>query len=236
MTANRAIGAAIFAAGTLLAFTVSCNAILGINQLSGGGGDGTNEGGPPTSDSSLDDSDTYAAPPSPVLPANLILLHAAPGVGPVRLCIATQTGSAAASVAPIFAFPDSSDSAPPWHLPPAFGPAYDGGVGAVTPGTPGLYPGVTTAIPEIPSLIQSTSITPYLIDANVIAAYTADTSTYGGEPTCVALIGQNAGGGILATSQFTALAPISTILVHARHNLAPFGAGLRVRLSALRRR
>ena len=87
--------------------------------------------------------------------------------------IATATGTAAPSVAPIAAIPDSHGSAPPWNAPPAYGPGYNGGVGAVAPGTPGLYPGTIAAVPDITTLAQF-AITPYVIDANLIANNTAD--------------------------------------------------------------
>jgi hypothetical protein len=161
------------------------------------------------------------APVTTVLPdAKLILLHAAPGVGPIRLCIAQSEGTAAPSVAPIAAIPDNPADVPPWTPPPAYGPAYDGGVGAVAPGTPGLYPGTIAAVPDITTL-ANLNITPFVIDANLIADQTSVKGPDGGkEATCDILIGKHGLGtgdtppGILSTSQFIQLptVPANTLL------------------------
>ena len=100
---------------------------------------------------------------------------------------------------------------------PAYGAYYDGGVSPVAQGTPGIYPGTIGAFPDITSLATLT-ITPYLIDSNLIAAQSADggTGTGGAELDCQHLIGQhglgtgdNGAKGILAPSQFIGLAPVA---------------------------
>jgi len=203
------IAAAITCLGGLGALASGCTSDDNTGTATDGGTEDTGTNPTPDGGGTTDSggkTDGGGVDSGPVIPdAKLILLHAAPGVGPVRLCIATATGTAAPSVAPINAIPDTHSSAPPWNPPPAYGPGYDGGVGAVVPGTPGLYPGTIAAVPDIASLTQF-AITPFVIDANLIANNTADGGPDGGaELTCDQLIGKNGGGGVLPAGSFLQL-------------------------------
>ena len=79
-------------------------------------------------------------PPPPAIDAKLIIVHAAPGLGPVRLCFATSNSGGTATVTAINALPDTKGSAPPYAAPPAYGAYYDGGTSPVVQGTPGSTP------------------------------------------------------------------------------------------------
>ncbi|MGO8994186.1 MAG: hypothetical protein ACLQVI_12725 [Polyangiaceae bacterium] len=121
--------------------------------------------------------------------ANLVIAHTAPGVPPLRVCLATASALAASpSVVPIPPLPDTVGVAPAY---PATGP-YSG----VAAGTPGIYPGTIGAFPSLGLSYEELAITPFVVLASSIAN---DVDLDGGvgvnlgdggiEETCVALIG-----------------------------------------------
>jgi len=185
--------------------------------IADGGSDGNESIGDSGHEAGLDagfDADADTGVP-PLADAKLVLVHAAPGLGPVRFCLATSVGTAESVVAPISALPHGPLSAPSYPPPPAFGSEYDGGSAPVAQGTPGLYPGTIAALPDITSL-DAFAITFILIDANAIANNTAAGSPDGGpELTCQQLLGTHAKGttdspvaGTLTPSQFIVLPAI----------------------------
>ncbi len=169
-----------------------------------GGGPPPGDGGP-TPDGVAPDSGP------PAVDAKLIVVHAAPGLGPVRLCFAITSGGTS-TVANTAALPDNTTSAPPYLAPPSF--LADGGTAVVAQGTPGIYPGTIGAFPDITSL-QKTAITPYLIDATLVAGQRSDGGTGDGgvELTCQQLVGLHglgtaADNATLTADQFTTLPTI----------------------------
>jgi hypothetical protein len=209
------IAAAITTLGALGATASGCTSDDNSNPSDGGVSDGnTNlgDGNPnnnPDAPSTGDDGGKPDATPPPP-DARLIVLHAAPGLGPVRLCFAV-TSNGTSTVANTNALPDNPLSQPPYAIPPSY--LSDGGTGFATAGTPGIYPGTIGAFPDITSL-QKTAITAYLIDATLVAGQTSKGSPDGGtEVGCQGLVGTHglgtaADGALLAADQFTTLPTI----------------------------
>ncbi len=164
------------------------------------------------SDTGVDSGEDAGSTPLP--DAKLVLVHAAPGLGPVRLCFGVSVGGNANTVANIPALPDGP-SAPPYAPPPT------GTGGTVAQGTPGFYPGTISAIPDITSL-ENLALAPFLIDATQIASNTVDGGPDGGvELGCPQLIGSHGAGpsdspvaGILDPSAFWQLATIPAHTLH----------------------
>ena len=108
---------------------------------------GLADGGPLPLDGASDGAPGDASTPrdsgadASSVPASLVFAHAAPGVPPIRLCVAsTQAG--VASVAAIPALPHFPSGAP---AVPAIGP-----YPATAAGTPGYYPGeIVAVVPEV---------------------------------------------------------------------------------------
>ncbi len=115
----------------------------------GDSGNGNKDGGGQSDD---------AGPP--VVFANVVVAHTAPGVPPFRVCFATGTAPPLTVNPEIQALPDSPGQAPGY---PATGP-----FPAVTPGTPGIYPGTIGALPSATDFTQIT-LTPFAVLASAIA-------------------------------------------------------------------
>jgi hypothetical protein len=188
------IATAAAVVGAAGAMASGCSSSSGDNGDNGNGNDsgtttdtGVNTGdGAVNGDSSTNNTDASdAADAAPPLPhAHLALVHSAIGVGPLRICFATNaTNGTTGSIFPIAPLPDSVTTQPPYPY-----PAGDGGALAAA-STPGIYPGTIGAIEDIASL-ENIAITPFLIDATQIAydRSTGNTLDGGAELTCSALL------------------------------------------------
>ncbi|MGO9712899.1 MAG: hypothetical protein ACLQBL_28820 [Polyangiaceae bacterium] len=144
-----------------------------------------NDSGPPSEGGPVDSG-------QPPAPASLVLAHTGPGVPPFRVCFATSSAGAAASVTPLAALPD-------FPVPLGFTGAPGTGTPTFPPvavGTPGIYPGMIFAFPNLGLSFENLTITPFAVlasaianDVNYDAGNGVNLSDGGAEEDCVHLIG-----------------------------------------------
>jgi hypothetical protein len=144
-------------------------------------GEPVDAGGPFVPDSGRDSG------PDSGLPANVVVVHTAPGAPPFRICFGTSFGGSAPQVVPITALPDSPSSSPGF---PSMGPYPSVGAGA-----PGIYPGTVGALPQITDL-SNISLVPFIVlassvagDVNFDGGNGVNTADGGPEEDCIHLIG-----------------------------------------------
>jgi hypothetical protein len=168
----------------------------GVGAADAGPRDAASDGG--TADaaaSAFDSGCNPTCPEPPVVPANLVLVHAAPGVPPFRICFASGSSTSTATVTAISALPDTYPSGVPY----GFYGQYGEGAGpypSVEAGTPGIYPGTIGAFPALGLSYQNLTITLFAVlsssianDINTDSGAGVNAADGGVEEDCVHLIG-----------------------------------------------
>jgi hypothetical protein len=163
-----------------------CMGCVDASSPPGDAGGGGADSGTPHDAGEIHDASDGSAPPAP--PAAFALVHAAPGVPPVRLCFGSAAAGQAASVLAIPPIPDEPSSAP---AVPAIG-AYP----AVAKGTPGIYPGSVATLP-FQNDLSDQALELYAVLASSVSGDVASdgglgTGPDGGpEESCTALVGSS---------------------------------------------
>jgi hypothetical protein len=203
------IAVAITALGAAGAITSGCTSDDNAAGADGGGGDSgggssggssSGTGGSSSGTGGSSSGSSSGASSGGVVPANLVILHAAAGLGPFRVCFATQSAGTTASVTPQPAAPDTPGTPGGPSIPPD--PLSTDGGGQVAPGTPGIYPGTIGAYQNPGTSLQGLAITPYIINSGAVANDSApadggagSNSVDGGkEEDCQHLIGSHGNG------------------------------------------